>query len=182
MKTRYIAQLPIETQHSIREELQTLGLKNEDIENAMASRLCDLEDTIDIGKYMKNSSNGVSDVISEDCRVNKENVEEFHSFIMGNLFVDLPRGASCELTNVYTTFSYLNHRYVIKIPNSNKVLSIIILANYLGADKVFKDYLRSDFAFLNESMDTQVSGVRVFENNFDEFKQMFYQSILPMFH
>ena len=52
-KTMFVAQLPIETQNAIERELRALGLTNEDIENGMNSRLCDLSDTIDISKYSK---------------------------------------------------------------------------------------------------------------------------------
>lgn len=52
MKTTYIAQLPAEAQNGIKRELEELGLNEEDINNAMDSRLCDLEDTIDIKAYL----------------------------------------------------------------------------------------------------------------------------------
>lgn len=52
MKTKYIAQFPLEVQEKINEELIALGLNREDIERAMSSRLCDLEDTIDITSYL----------------------------------------------------------------------------------------------------------------------------------
>jgi hypothetical protein len=52
MKTLYIGQLPAETQKAIREELKKNGLNKEDIERGMDGRLCDLEDTIDIEKYL----------------------------------------------------------------------------------------------------------------------------------
>ncbi|WP_217269600.1 hypothetical protein [Neobacillus endophyticus] len=53
MKTMYIAQLPIEIQKEILKKLNDLGLSKNDIKNAMDSRLCDLEDTIDITPYYK---------------------------------------------------------------------------------------------------------------------------------
>lgn len=53
MKTKYISQFSLEIQKSIKKELIALGLSPEDIETAMSSRLCDLEDTIDITSYLK---------------------------------------------------------------------------------------------------------------------------------
>lgn len=60
MRAKFINQLPIETQESILTDvhfaLSKLNLPNEEyieaLENAMCSRLCDLEDTIDIEKYL----------------------------------------------------------------------------------------------------------------------------------
>jgi hypothetical protein len=52
MQTTYINQLPGDTQKAIKEELVGMGLSMEDIECAMDSRLCDLEDTIDITKFL----------------------------------------------------------------------------------------------------------------------------------
>jgi hypothetical protein len=52
MKTTYINQLQQATQEEIKKELQSLNLDTQDIENALNSRLCDLEDTIDINKYL----------------------------------------------------------------------------------------------------------------------------------
>ena len=47
-KTIFICQLPEETQDAIRRELVKAGFDSESIELAMNSRLCDLEDTIEI--------------------------------------------------------------------------------------------------------------------------------------
>jgi hypothetical protein len=60
MKTKYIYQLPVEISddihNKVRNALYQLGLRDgeleELIEEAMNSRLCDLEDTIDITKYL----------------------------------------------------------------------------------------------------------------------------------
>ena len=60
MKTKYIYQLSAELSNDIYNEVRRalceMGLKdgelNEAIEAAMNSRLCDLEDTIDITKYI----------------------------------------------------------------------------------------------------------------------------------
>ncbi|WP_312471222.1 hypothetical protein [Neobacillus sp.] len=60
MKTKYICQLPDEIRENIYDEVQNalskIGLSDselvEAIEAAMNSRLCDLEDTIDISKYL----------------------------------------------------------------------------------------------------------------------------------
>lgn len=52
MKTNYINTLSEEVQSQIKVDLQSLELDNSDIERAMNSRLCDLEDTIDINKYL----------------------------------------------------------------------------------------------------------------------------------
>ncbi|AKR34230.1 hypothetical protein P4K49_02420 [Bacillus cereus] len=60
MKTSYIFQLSKETQelilNDLKNELAKLGLNKEEfleaIDNAMNSRLCDLEDTINVNKYL----------------------------------------------------------------------------------------------------------------------------------
>ncbi|HDR7461842.1 TPA: hypothetical protein QCX54_000338 [Bacillus toyonensis] len=60
MKTNYIFQLSKETQelilNDLKNELAKLGLNKEEfleaIDNAMNSRLCDLEDTINVNKYL----------------------------------------------------------------------------------------------------------------------------------
>ncbi|MBO9131431.1 hypothetical protein [Bacillus sp. 165] len=60
MKTTYIFQLPDAMRQDIHNEVQNalyeLGFRDEalerEIETAMESRLCDLEDTIDIKKYL----------------------------------------------------------------------------------------------------------------------------------
>jgi SOS response regulatory protein OraA/RecX len=51
MKNVFIRTLSEEIQTKIKAELIQLGLDNEDIENAMDSRLSDLADTININKY-----------------------------------------------------------------------------------------------------------------------------------
>jgi len=51
-KTTYICQLPSSIQDTIKQELINLDLSHEDIEDALSSRLCDLEDTININKYI----------------------------------------------------------------------------------------------------------------------------------
>ena len=61
MKTNYISQLSKETQelilNDLKNELAKLGLNKEEfleaIDNAMNSRLCDLEDTINVNKYLE---------------------------------------------------------------------------------------------------------------------------------
>ena len=60
MKTKYINQLPTEMVTAIYKDvhysLYEIGLRDtelsDSVENAMNSRLCDLEDTIDITKYL----------------------------------------------------------------------------------------------------------------------------------
>ncbi|MCA1064841.1 hypothetical protein QTG56_24855 (plasmid) [Rossellomorea sp. AcN35-11] len=52
MKPLYVRQLPTNLQEQIQEELKNKGLNQEDIDNAMDSKLTDLEDTIDIRKYL----------------------------------------------------------------------------------------------------------------------------------
>lgn len=47
-KTIFICQLPQTTQDAIRNQLVKAGFDSESIELAMNSRLCDLEDTIEI--------------------------------------------------------------------------------------------------------------------------------------
>lgn len=51
-KTDYINQFDEKVQNDIKKELEKLGLDKEDIENAMGSRLVDLEDIIDIHTYL----------------------------------------------------------------------------------------------------------------------------------
>ena len=51
-KTRYIITFSNEIQKEIKADLLKIGLTKEDIENALSSRLCDLEDTINIQKYL----------------------------------------------------------------------------------------------------------------------------------
>jgi hypothetical protein len=52
-KTIFVVLLPSKIQEEIYEELKRLGLSQEDIQNAMDSRLSDLEDTININKYLR---------------------------------------------------------------------------------------------------------------------------------
>lgn len=49
-KTTYIAMLPLEKRNDIFRALVKAGITGEDLDNAMDSRLCDLEDTIDLKK------------------------------------------------------------------------------------------------------------------------------------
>lgn len=122
--------------------------------------------------------------ISEHCDVSEKSIKDFYSFTMKNLFNQLPNNSTCELTNVYTTFSYLHMRYVIEVPNPRKaVLSFNLLGSKsVNKDKIFKDYLRADFAFLNQEMNKLLSGVRVFEGEFDKFRSIFYKEVIPMFN
>ena len=53
MESMRISLLSENIQEAIARDLRQLGLDNEDIEIAMSSRLCDLEDTIDIDKYLQ---------------------------------------------------------------------------------------------------------------------------------
>lgn len=50
--TTFIELLSYEIRQLVYLDLLSLELSNEDIEIAMSSRLCDLEDTIDISKYI----------------------------------------------------------------------------------------------------------------------------------
>ena len=50
--TMYISTMSITTQNSIQADLQSIGLGIDDVSTAMNSRLCDLEDTINIEKYL----------------------------------------------------------------------------------------------------------------------------------
>lgn len=52
MLTRYIWTLPGEVQREILNDLLLAGIEGEDVERAMDGRLCDLEDTIDIRRYL----------------------------------------------------------------------------------------------------------------------------------
>lgn len=45
-KTKYIFQLPVQKQKEILSLLEMMGISQEDIDRALNSRLCDLEDTI----------------------------------------------------------------------------------------------------------------------------------------
>lgn len=49
---KYLSQLDSNVMNAIIQELINLGLSNEDIKLAMNSRLIDLEDTIDIEKFL----------------------------------------------------------------------------------------------------------------------------------
>ena len=49
--TTYVNQLPAAIQLQIKAELIKVGITGEDFENALCSRLVDLEDTIDIQPY-----------------------------------------------------------------------------------------------------------------------------------
>jgi len=120
--------------------------------------------------------------ISEKCDVSEKAVRDFYNFVMKNLFDRLPDN-SCELIAAYTTFSYLHLRFIIKVPNQRGVL---LSFNLLGAkslleDRIFTDYLRADFAFLNQETKL-LSAVRVFEGKFDRFRSIFYKEVLPMFN
>lgn len=54
MKKHYICTYPSDVQKAIQTELEALEeLSKEDVERAMSSRLVDLEDTIDITKYVQ---------------------------------------------------------------------------------------------------------------------------------
>jgi len=51
-KTTFVHQLPEAIHQSILSDLKSIKLSNEDLADAMNSRLCDLEDTININKYL----------------------------------------------------------------------------------------------------------------------------------
>ena len=48
----YVCQLPENIQKEILNDLINAGISGTDLDNAMDSKLIDLEDTIDLGKYM----------------------------------------------------------------------------------------------------------------------------------
>lgn len=52
-KTDFVCSFPSDVQKSILSELQDLPLTKREIEDIMDSRLCDLEDTIDINEFIK---------------------------------------------------------------------------------------------------------------------------------
>ncbi len=54
LKTTYICQLPEKIRHEIAEELAKAGIVDK---AAMNGRLCDLENTIDISKWLTSSQN-----------------------------------------------------------------------------------------------------------------------------
>lgn len=56
MITDYICTLNEVVQSTIRSELRSLGTSESDIELAMSSRLCDLEDSIDISDYRQEAN------------------------------------------------------------------------------------------------------------------------------
>lgn len=126
----------------------------------------------------------IEKVMAANCRVSVEGVKEFHDFAMDQVFNELPEGSTCELTNAFSTFTYLQMRYVIQVPNSrNLKLSFILLGTRsMDPNKVFQNYLKCDFAFLNEQMDKQVSGVRVLEGELEPFKSILYKDVIPMFN
>lgn len=51
-KTTYIELLPDATRQAVYTDLLQLGIPLEDVDSAMNSRLCDLENTLDIEKYI----------------------------------------------------------------------------------------------------------------------------------
>lgn len=51
-KTTYIFALPDSVQAEIRDALRARGLSHEDVERGMDGKLCDLEDTVDIGRWL----------------------------------------------------------------------------------------------------------------------------------
>lgn len=51
-KTAFICTLPEDAQNAILLELEKLNLASEDVRLAMDSRLCDLENTLDISKFL----------------------------------------------------------------------------------------------------------------------------------
>ena len=50
--TEYIELLPERVQREIAEELERVGIEGEDFERAMSSRVCDLEDTVDVRRWI----------------------------------------------------------------------------------------------------------------------------------
>ena len=50
--TRYIWTMPTGEQCEIMHALMLAGVEGDDLERAMDSRLCDLEDTIEIGRWL----------------------------------------------------------------------------------------------------------------------------------
>ena len=51
-KTAFICTLSEDVQNAILLDLEKLNLSEEDVRLAMDGRLCDLEDTMDISKYL----------------------------------------------------------------------------------------------------------------------------------
>ena len=50
--TRYVYTLSEDTQEEIREELRRAQLSEKEIEIAMSGRVCDIEDVIDITRFL----------------------------------------------------------------------------------------------------------------------------------
>ena len=61
-KTTFICLLPNNMQQAIEKDLREV-LSEDDFQIAISSRLCDLEDTINIGKYMVNISSNEEFII-----------------------------------------------------------------------------------------------------------------------
>lgn len=55
-KTAFIVTLPIKIQEDIFKCLESTGISKEDVQNAMDSRLCDLEELINVKRYWTSRS------------------------------------------------------------------------------------------------------------------------------
>ncbi|PLS19318.1 hypothetical protein CVD28_02580 [Bacillus sp. M6-12] len=120
--------------------------------------------------------------LDEKADVSVEVFENFHTFLMDNLFNELPEGAEVELAYGFTTLSYLQVRYLIRMPRNHNVLSMVILgAKSFKTKEIFTDYLRTDFAVINKDFSKMVTGIKVFEDNFEPFKEYFKEAIIPMY-
>lgn len=120
--------------------------------------------------------------LSEDADVSVEAFEKFHTFLEKDLFGELPEGTIVELNCAYTTLSYLNVRYVIRIPNQ-AVLSLTVLGfkSFTGGERfIHTDFLRGDCAIVNHAINKTLWGVNVFEGEFQDYKAILYNQIIPL--
>ncbi|HFJ9376633.1 TPA: hypothetical protein ACGW65_000885 [Bacillus paranthracis] len=120
--------------------------------------------------------------LSEDADVSVEAFEKFHTFLDKNLFGELPEGTIVELNCAYTTLSYLNVRYVIRVPNQ-AVLSLIVLGfkSFTGEERfIHTDFLRGDCAIVNNAITKTLWGVHVFEGELQKYKGILYNQIIPL--
>ena len=105
-----------------------------------------------------------------------EAFEKFHTFLDKNLFGELPEGTIVELNCAYTTLSYLNVRYVIRVPNQ-AVLSLIVLGfkSFTGEEQfIHTAFVRGDCAIVNNAITKTLWGVNLFEGEFQKYK---YQAL-----
>ncbi|MFJ8528459.1 hypothetical protein [Bacillus sp. NPDC094106] len=120
--------------------------------------------------------------LDKDADVSVEAFKNFHTFLADNLFTELPEGTTVDLDCAYTTFSYLQVKYIIRIP-SQAVLSIYVLGfkSFNGEERfIHTDFLRGDCAIVNNAINKTLWGVNVFEGEFQDYKAILYNQIIPL--